>query len=421
MQHLMISDYTLRQILDSRGNPTVEATILLEDGTTATASVPSGASTGAHEAVEKRDNDLQRFHGKSVELTIDTAIEALSDELIGHNVFDQRGFDALLRSIDGTDQKTNLGANVMLALSLAVARAAATALDLPLYRYLGGANAHRLPIPLMNILNGGAHADNALDIQEFMIMPVGLTCFYDALRCGSEIYHSLKQVLKSKNLSTNVGDEGGFAPNIASAQEAFELMNQAVEAAGYKLGEEVVYALDVAATELYKDGKYHIEGKALSGDELIAFYENLCEQYPIASIEDGAAEDDWETWVKLTESIGETIQIVGDDLFVTNIIRLQQGVDSYAANAILIKTNQIGTLTETLDTINLAQRNGYNTVISHRSGETEDTFIADLAVAVNSGQIKTGAPARTDRVAKYNQLLRIEEELDDAAVYHAMV
>lgn len=421
MQQLMISDYTLRQILDSRGNPTIEAEIVLENGTSAIASVPSGASTGAHEAVEKRDNDPKRFNGKSVELTIDTAVELLSDEIIGFNVFYQRGFDNLLRKIDGTEQKLSLGANVTLSLSLAASRAAAAALNVPLYRYLGGVNAHRLPIPLMNILNGGAHADNALDIQEFMIMPVGLTCFYDALRCGSEIYHALKKVLHNRKLSTNIGDEGGFAPNIATAEEAFELMNEAVQSAGYALGTDIVYALDVAATELYREGKYHIEGKSLSGPELIDFYQSLCSKYPIASIEDGAAEDDWETWIRLTETIGQTIQIVGDDLFVTNITRLQQGIDTYAGNAILIKTNQIGTLTETLDAISLAQRNGYNTIISHRSGETEDTFIADLAVAINAGQIKTGAPARTDRVAKYNQLLRIEEELGNASVYHAMV
>lgn len=417
MKYLMIADYTFRQILDSRGHPTIEVEIILEDDTKSTAAVPSGASTGAHEAMEKRDHDMTRFLGKGVETVMADANELLSDAIIGFNVFDQRGLDHLLISLDGTDQKSKLGANVTLAISLAAAKAAAKTLNIPLYRYLGGTNASRLPVPMMNILNGGAHADNGLDIQEFMVMPVGASSFYEALRWGTEIYHHLKAVLKSKNLSTNVGDEGGFAPNIKTAVEALDLINLAVEKAGYKPGQDVVYALDVAATELYRDGMYHIEGQLMDGSQLISYYQNLCNCYPIASIEDGCAEDDWTTWITLTSTLGSSIQIVGDDLFVTNLKRLQKGIDKKAANALLVKPNQIGTLTETIDAITLAQGNGFKTIISHRSGETYDTTISDLAVAFNTAQIKTGAPCRTDRVEKYNQLLRIEEQLGDTAVY----
>jgi enolase len=417
MKYLMIADYTFRHILDSRGNPTIEAELTLEDGTKATASVPSGASTGAHEAVEKRDQDMNRFMGKGIESVIEHANEILSEEIIGFNVFDQRGLDQLLISLDGTDQKANLGANVTLAISLSAAKAAAQSLGLPLYRYLGGTNAAVLPVPMMNILNGGAHADNGLDIQEFMIMPVGAPSFYEGLRWGTEIYHHLKTVLKAQKLSTNVGDEGGFAPNIQTSVEALDLITIAVEKAGYKLGHDIVFALDVAATELYRDNDYHIEGQRMDGSQLISYYQNLCNRYPIASIEDGCAEDDWTSWILLTNTLGSTTQIVGDDLFVTNPKRITQGIQTNAANALLVKPNQIGTLTETIDAIMLAQRHGFKTIISHRSGETDDTTIADLAVAFNTGQIKTGAPCRTDRVAKYNQLLRIEEQLGDTAVY----
>jgi enolase len=417
MKYLMIADYTFRQILDSRGHPTIEVEIVLEDDTKATAAVPSGASTGAHEAMEKRDQDVNRFMGKGVESVMESANEILSDAIIGFNVFDQRGLDHLLVSLDGTEQKSNLGANVTLAISLAAAKAAAKSLNLPLYRYLGGTNASVLPVPMMNILNGGAHADNGLDIQEFMIMPVGAPSFYEGLRWGTEIFHHLKAVLKSKNLSTNVGDEGGFAPNIKTSIEALDLINLAVEKAGYTPGDDIIYALDVAATELYRDGIYHIEGQRMDGSQLVSYYQNLCNRYPIASIEDGCAEDDWATWITLTSTLGSNVQIVGDDLFVTNPKRIQQGIDQKAANALLVKPNQIGTLTETIDAITLAQRNGFKTIVSHRSGETGDTTIADLAVAFNTGQIKTGAPCRIDRVAKYNQLLRIEEELGDTAVY----
>ncbi|QOL20361.1 phosphopyruvate hydratase [Candidatus Bodocaedibacter vickermanii] len=417
MKYLMIADYTFRQILDSRGNPTIEAEITLEDETKATAAVPSGASTGAHEAVEKRDQDINRYVGKGVESVIEHANEILSDEIIGFNVFDQRGLDQLLNSLDGTEQKANLGANVTLAISLAAAKAAARSLKLPLYRYLGGTNAARLPVPMMNILNGGAHADNGLDIQEFMVMPVGAPSFYEGLRWGTEIYHHLKTVLKSQKLSTNVGDEGGFAPNIQTTTEALDLVTLAVEKAGYKAGHDIVFALDVAATELYRDGFYHIEGQRIDGSQLVSYYQNLCNRYPIASIEDGCAEDDWTSWIELTRTLGASTQIVGDDLFVTNPKRIAQGIQQKAANALLVKPNQIGTLTETIDAITLAQTNGFKTIISHRSGETDDTTIADIAVAFNTGQIKTGAPCRTDRVAKYNQLLRIEEELGDTSLY----
>lgn len=419
MKYTMIADYAFRQVLDSRGNPTIEAEITLEDDTKATAIVPSGASTGAHEAVEKRDQDTSVYLGKSVISVIDHANEILQDEIIGLNVFDQRGLDLLLIALDGTPQKSNLGANVTLALSLTAAKAAANSAALPLYRYLGGINAHKLPVPMMNILNGGAHADNGLDIQEFMVMPIGASSFYEGLRCGTEIYHHLKSVLKANKLSTNVGDEGGFAPNIQTSIEALDLITLAVEKAGYNLGSDVVFALDVAATELYKDGLYHIEGQRLDSTGLVNYYTNLCDKYPIASIEDGCAEDDWETWKMLTDALGNSTQIVGDDLFVTNPHRIMQGIQAYSANALLVKPNQIGTLTETIDAITLAQTHRLKTIISHRSGETEDTTIADLAVAFNTGQIKTGAPCRSDRAAKYNRLLRIEEELADASTYHS--
>ncbi|MDP3641163.1 MAG: phosphopyruvate hydratase, partial [Alphaproteobacteria bacterium] len=354
MKYLMVADYTFRQILDSRGNPTIEAEITLEDETKATAAVPSGASTGAHEAVEKRDQDINRYMGKGVESVIEHANEILSDEIIGFNVFDQRGLDQLLVSLDGTEQKSNLGANVTLAISLAAAKAAASSLKLPLYRYLGGTNASLLPVPMMNILNGGAHADNGLDIQEFMIMPVGAPSFYEGLRWGTEIYHHLKTVLKAQKLSTNVGDEGGFAPNIQTSTEALDLITLAVEKARYKLGHDIVFALDVAATELYRDGIYHIEGQHMDGSQLVSYYQNLCTRYPIASIEDGCAEDDWTSWSELTRTLGATTQIVGDDLFATNPKRLKKGIQQKAANALLVKPNQIGTLTETIDAITLA-------------------------------------------------------------------
>jgi enolase len=414
----MIADYLFRQVLDSRGNPTIEAEITLEDDIKATAIVPSGASTGAHEAIEKRDQDPEVYLGKSVVSVIENANEIISDEIIGYNVFDQRGLDQLLIALDGTAQKSNLGANITLAISLAAAKAAAASLTMPLYRYLGGINAHKLPVPMMNILNGGAHADNGLDIQEFMVMPIRASSFYEGLRCGTEIYHHLKSVLKANKLSTNVGDEGGFAPNIQTSIEALDLITLAVEKAGYKLGSDVVFALDVASTELYKDGLYHIEGQRLDGAGLISYYKTLCDKYPIASIEDGCAEDDWATWKMLTGTLGTTTQIVGDDLFVTNPHRITQGIQEQSANALLVKPNQIGTLTETIDAISLAQTHGFNTIISHRSGETEDSTIADIAVAFNTGQIKTGAPCRSDRIAKYNRLLRIEEELGDTSVYH---
>lgn len=419
MKYTMIADYAFRQVLDSRGTPTIEAEITLEDDTKATAIVPSGASTGAHEAIEKRDRDTSVYLGKSVISVIDHANEILQDEIIGLNVFDQRGLDQLLIALDGTSQKSNLGANITLALSLAAAKAAAISTALPLYRYLGGINAHKLPVPMMNILNGGAHADNGLDVQEFMVMPIGASSFYEGLRCGTEIYHQLKSVLNANKLSTNVGDEGGFAPYIKTSTEALDLITQAVEKAGYKLGSDVVFALDVAATELYKDGLYHIEGQCLDSPGLVNYYTNLCDKYPIASIEDGCAEDDWETWKILTDTLGNTTQIVGDDVFVTNPHRIMQGIQQHSANALLVKPNQIGTLTETIDAITIAQTHEFKTIISHRSGETEDTTIADLSVAFNTGQIKTGAPCRSDRVAKYNRLLRIEEELADASTYNS--
>ena len=410
-----------REILDSRGNPTVEVEVILEDGIIGRAAVPSGASTGAFEAVELRDGVKERFLGKGVEQAVNNVNEVIAPELVGMDVFEQVAIDELLLELDGTPNKGKLGANAILGVSLAVAKAGAEYLGLPLYQYVGGVNSKTLPVPMMNILNGGSHADNNVDIQEFMVMPVGAKTFKEGLRMGAEIYHNLKKVLKGKGLATGVGDEGGFAPNLASNEDAIKVILEAVEAAGYKPGEEIRIALDVAATEIYnsEDGKYHLasENKALSSAEMVDYYAGLVEKYPIISIEDGLDEEDWDGWKLMTEKLGSKIQIVGDDLFVTNTERLAKGITLGSANSILIKLNQIGTLTETLDAIEMAKRAGFTTVISHRSGETADSTIADLAVAVNSGQIKTGAPARTDRVAKYNQLLRIEEELDTMAKY----
>lgn len=413
----IISDVNAREILDSRGNPTVEVEVYLADGTVGRAAVPSGASTGAYEALEMRDGDKSRFGGKGVLQAVTNIHTIIAPAIIGLNVFAQADIDSLLLDLDGTPNKSNLGANAMLGVSLAVAKAAAEYLGLPLYRYLGGVNAKQLPVPMMNILNGGKHADNNIDFQEFMVMPVGASTFSEGLRMGTEIYHSLAKVLKDRGCNTAVGDEGGFAPNLASNEEAFVCLVEAIEKSGYKPGEDVFIALDAASSEFYEDGKYHLagEGKVKTAEEMVAFYTELCNKYPIISIEDGLAEDDWDGWKLFTDKLGDRLQIVGDDLFVTNTERLSQGIEKNIANSILIKFNQIGTLTETLDTIAMAMRAGYTTVISHRSGETEDTTIADLAVAVNAGQIKTGAPCRTDRVAKYNQLLRIEEELFDAA------
>ncbi len=412
-----IVDVYAREILDSRGNPTVEVDVLLEDGTLGRAAVPSGASTGAHEAVELRDGDPARYLGKGVQKAVSNVIEKIAPEVIGFDATDQVGLDMTLIELDGTPNKSNLGANAILGVSLAAARAAARSVGLPLYQYLGGVNARRLPVPMMNILNGGRHADNNVDIQEFMIMPVGAPSFAEALRMGAEVFHNLKKVLKKKGLNTAVGDEGGFAPNLGSNEEACAVIMEAIEAAGYRPGEDVALAIDAAATEFFRDGCYMLEGKTFTADDLIAFYASLVERYPILSIEDGLAEDDWENWPKLTARLGDRVQLVGDDLYVTNTERLQKGIELRASNSILIKVNQIGTLTETLEAIEMARRAGFTAVVSHRSGETEDAFIADLVVATGTGMIKTGAPSRTDRVAKYNQLLRIEEELGDAAIY----
>ena len=414
-----IDQVIAREILDSRGFPTVEVDVILEDGTVGRAAVPSGASTGAFEALELRDNDKSRYVGKGVLKAVANVNEIIAPEVEGLNVFDQPGLDRILCELDGTPSKSKLGANATLGVSLAAARAAANYLGLPFYQYIGGVNAKELPVPMMNILNGGKHADNNVDIQEFMIMPVGAATFAEAMRMGSEIYHALKSVLKSKGLVTAIGDEGGFAPNLSSNAEAFELLVQAIEKAGYKPGEQVVLAIDAAATEMYKNGAYVMEGEGLTktADEMIEYYEDLCRRFPIMSIEDGLAEEDWEGWAKLTQRLGAKVQLVGDDLFVTNPVRLTKGIKAKCANSILVKLNQIGTLTETLDTIEIAKRAGYTTVISHRSGETEDVTLAHVAVAVNSSQLKTGAPARTDRLAKYNELLRIEEELGPTAIY----
>ena len=406
-----------REILDSRGNPTVEVEVLLEDGIVARASVPSGASTGAFEAYELRDGDKKRFGGKGVLKAVDAVIDTIGPALEGFDATDQRLIDQAMIQLDGTDNKKKLGANAILGVSLAVAKAAADSADLPLFRYIGGPNAHVLPVPLLNIINGGSHADNDIDVQEFMIVPLGASSFSEALRWGVETYHSLKSLLQSKGLSTGLGDEGGFAPNLSSNREALDLIAAAIEQAGFTLGHDIALATDVAATEFYRDGSYHFENKQLSALELTAYFADLAANYPLVSIEDPLQEDDWEGYQHFTTELGNKVQIVGDDLFVTNPVRLQKGLDLSAANSILVKVNQIGTLTETLDAVSLAQRAGYTAILSHRSGETEDTTIADLAVATDAGQIKTGAPARSERVAKYNQLLRIEEELAEAAVY----
>lgn len=406
-----------REILDSRGNPTIEVEVALDDGTIARAAVPSGASTGAFEAVERRDGDPARYAGKGVENAVTAVLDDLGPALLGLDASEQRLVDQAMIDLDGTDNKAKLGANAILGVSLAVARAAAESAQLPLFRYVGGPNAHVLPVPMMNIINGGAHADSGVDVQEFMIAPIGADTFREALRWGTETYHSLKSVLKEKGLATGLGDEGGFAPDLPSTTEALDLIAVAVDRAGFTLGTDIALALDVAATEFYADGSYRFEGAQRSAEWMTGFFEGLLAQYPLVSIEDPLAEDDWDGWAHLMRSIGDRVQIVGDDLFVTNPTRLQRGIDNDSANALLVKVNQIGSLTETLDAVDLAHRAGFRCMMSHRSGETEDTTIADLAVATNCGQIKTGAPARSERVAKYNQLLRIEEELDDAARY----
>ncbi len=425
-EYLAIEEVKALEILDSRGNPTVQVEVITEEGTNGVAMVPSGASTGSFEAVELRDGDKSRYLGKGVLKAVQNVNQIISKELEGMNVFDQVEIDKKLIEIDGTENKGKLGANATLGVSLAVAKAAANSLGMSLYKYIGGVNAKTMPVPMMNILNGGKHADNTVNIQEFMIMPVGAKTFNECLRMSAEIYHTLKKVVKSKGLSTGVGDEGGFAPNLSSDEEALKLIVEAISEAGYKPGEDVVLALDVASTEMYdeakkigKEGSYYFwkTDELKSVDEMINYLTDLANKYPIVSIEDGLAEEDWEGWKKLTDTLGDKIQLVGDDLFVTNIKRLQKGLDNKTANSILIKLNQIGTLTETLDAIELAKKNGYTAVVSHRSGETEDTTLADVAVATNAGQIKTGAPCRTDRVAKYNRLLNIEAELGDLAVY----
>jgi enolase len=414
-----IVDVHARQILDSRGNPTVEVDVTLEDGSMGRAAIPSGASTGAHEAVELRDGDKSRWGGKGVTKAVDAVNGEIAEAVAGMDAEEQSALDAALISLDGTENKGRLGANAILGVSLATAKAAADALSMPLYRYVGGVDANLLPVPMMNILNGGVHADNGIDFQEFMVMPVGAPTFAEGLRCGAEIFHALKAALHSAGLSTAVGDEGGFAPAIQNSREALDFIEKAVSAAGYKLGTDVLLALDCAASEYFKDGSYRMmgEGRTLSSAENADFLAELASSYPIASIEDGMAEDDWDGWKALTERLGGRVQLVGDDLFVTNVKRLQKGISDGIANSILIKVNQIGTLTETIDAVRLAQTNGYTAVMSHRSGETEDSTIADLAVALSCGQIKTGSLARSDRTAKYNQLLRIEEELGDAAKY----
>jgi len=406
-----------REILDSRGNPTVEVEVLLDDNTVSRAMVPSGASTGAFEAYELRDGDKKRYLGKGVQKAVDAVLDVLGPAIEGFEASDQRAVDAALIELDGTDNKKKLGANAILGVSLAVARAAADSVDLPLYRYVGGANAHVLPVPMLNVINGGSHADSNVDIQEFMILPVGAETFSEGLRWGVETYHALKALLHSKGLSTGLGDEGGFAPNLGSNREALELLVTAIESAGFTPGKEIALGLDVASSEFFKDGSYTFEGAQKSAADMSAYYAELVSAFPLVTIEDPLDEDDWEGWAQLTSDIGGKVQLVGDDLFVTNPTRLAKGISLGTANSILVKVNQIGTLTETLDAVSLAQRSGYTAVMSHRSGETEDTTIADLAVALNTGQIKTGAPARSERVAKYNQLLRIEEELGDAAVY----
>lgn len=414
-----IIDVFAREILDSRGNPTIEVEVVLDDGTYEKAAVPSGASTGAHEAIELRDGDKARYNGKGVLNAVDNVNDIIADAIIGMDPTEQVAIDNTMIELDGTPNKSKLGANAILGVSLAVARAAATSAGIPLFQYIGGSNAKVLPVPMMNILNGGKHADNNVDIQEFMIMPVGACCFAEALRMGAEVFHALKSVLKSKGLATGVGDEGGFAPDLASNEDALKLIIQAVEKAGYKPGTDVVLALDPASTEFFEDGLYKLtgEGKEFTPAQMVEYYKGLCERYPIMSIEDGFAEDDWDGWKLATDVLGKSVQLVGDDLFVTNVERVRKGIELGVANSVLIKVNQIGTLTETLDAIETAKRAGYTAVISHRSGETEDTTIADIAVAVNAGFIKTGAPSRSERVAKYNQLMRIEELLGDASEF----
>jgi enolase len=422
--NLTIADIHAREILDSRGYPTLEVDVILEDGSFGSAAVPSGASTGEHEACELRDGDETRYGGKGTQKAVDNVNTEIAEALEDMEADDQHEIDEMLIDVDGTANKSKLGANAILGVSIAVAKAAAASYGMPLYRYLGGIVGNTLPVPMMNILNGGKHADNTVDIQEFMVMPVGADTFSDALRMGTEIFHSLRSVLKKQNYNTSVGDEGGFAPSLKSNEEAFDVIMDAIVLAGYTPGEEIVLAIDVAASEMYKDGAYHMYksgGASKTADEMVAWYTSMCEQYPLFSIEDGMGENDWNGWSMLTEALsGKGIQLVGDDLFVTNPAFLQRGIDENIANAILIKVNQIGTLTETLHTIALAKQNQYATIISHRSGETEDVTIADIAVATNAGQIKTGAPSRTDRVAKYNQLLRIEEELGSSARYAGM-
>jgi enolase len=406
-----------REILDSRGNPTVEVEVALDDGTMARAAVPSGASTGVHEAVELRDGDAARYLGKGVEKAVIAVDDEIAPQLLGYEASEQRLIDQVMLDLDGTPNKARLGANSILGVSLAVAKAAAESADLPLFRYLGGPNAHLLPVPMMNVLNGGAHADTGVDIQEFMIAPIGAPTFNESVRWGAEVYHALKAVLKERGLSTGLGDEGGFAPSLPSNRDALDLLATAIESAGFVVGRDVALALDVASTEFFGDGGYLFEGETRSADWMSSYYESLVSDYPLASLEDAMSEDDWEGWKQVSDQLGNRVQLVGDDLFVTNPERLQRGVDEGIANSLLVKVNQIGSLTETLDAVDLAHRNRYSCMMSHRSGETEDTTIADLAVATNCGQIKTGAPARSERVAKYNQLLRIEEELDDAARY----
>ncbi len=414
-----IIDIHAREVLDSRGNPTIEVEVYCEDGAMGRAIVPSGASTGIHEAVELRDGDKDRYLGKGVLQAVENVNEIIAEEIIGYDATEQRAIDNAMIELDGTENKGKLGANAILGVSLASAKAAAQSSGLPLYAYIGGTNAHQLPVPMMNIINGGEHADNTVDIQEFMVMPVGLPTFREALRCGAEIFHSLKKVLQSKNLNTAVGDEGGFAPDLKTNEEAIQIILEAVEKAGYKAGTEVMIALDVAAAEMYENGNYNFKGEGVvrTSAEMVEYYESLCSKYPIISIEDGLDQDDWDGFKLMTEKLGDKLQIVGDDLFVTNTKRLALGIEKNIGNSILIKVNQIGTLSETLDAITMAKEAGYTAVISHRSGESEDSTIADIAVATNAGQIKTGSASRTDRIAKYNQLLRIEEELGAEAVY----
>jgi enolase len=408
-----------REILDSRGNPTIEVEVLLSDNSFGRAAVPSGASTGAFEAHESRDGDTNRYLGRGVQTAVKAVVETLDEALLDFDATDQRAVDMELLRIDGTENKAKLGANAILGVSLATSRAAAESVDMPLYRYLGGSNAHVLPVPLMNIINGGAHADNGVEIQEFMIVPLGAASFSEALRWGAEVYHTLKKLLTEKGLATGLGDEGGFAPDLPTNRAALDLISEAIKLAGYKLGTEIALALDVASTEFFDEAtaSYNFEGTKKTAAEMVAYYAELLDNYPLVSIEDPLSEDDWTGWANITKELGEKVQLVGDDLYVTNPARLQKGIDMAAGNAILVKVNQIGTLTETMDAVRLAQTHGMNAIISHRSGETEDTYIADLAVATNAGQIKTGAPARSERVAKYNQLLRIEEDLAESAIY----